>query len=62
MPSVAAIFAPLTLLLLWPLAPRLTRRAATVAALLCIAVAGGIALWVRLDPVAESVPPYPSRK
>lgn len=62
MPSAAAIFAPLTLLLLWPLVPRLTRRAALVAALLCIAVAGGIALWVRLDPVAESVPPYPSRK
>lgn len=62
MPSVAAIFAPLTLLLLWPLVPRLSRRGAMVAALLCIAVAGGIALWVRLDPVAETVPPYPSRK
>ncbi|MEY2885007.1 MAG: hypothetical protein RL490_2731 [Pseudomonadota bacterium] len=62
MPSVAAIFAPLTLLLLWPLVPRLSRRTAIVAALLCITVAGGIALWVRLDPVAESVPPYPARK
>jgi hypothetical protein len=62
MPSVVAIFAPLALLLLWPLLPRVSRRAAAVAALLLVAVAGGIALWVRLDPVAESVPPYPSRK
>ena len=62
MPSVAAIFAPLTLLLLWPVVPRVSRKTALVAALLLIAVAGGIALWVRLDPVAASVPPYPSRK
>lgn len=62
MPSVAAIFAPLALLLLWPLLPKVPRRTAAVAALLLVAVAGGIALWVRLDPVAASVPPYPSRK
>jgi Peptidase family M28 len=62
MPSVAAIFAPLALLLLWPLLPRVSRKAAAVVALLLVVGAGGIALWVRLDPVAVSVPPYPSRK
>jgi hypothetical protein len=57
-PAVAAVFAPLALLLLWPLLPRISRRAAAVAALLLVVVAGGIALWVRLDPVAISVPAY----
>lgn len=62
MPSVAAVFAPLTLLLLWPLLPRVPRRAAAIAALLLVLGAASIALWVRLDPVAASVPPYPARK
>ncbi len=62
MPSVAAVFGPLAMLLLWPLLPRVSRRAAWVAALLLVAAAGGLALWVRLDPVAASVPPFPARK
>ena len=62
MPSVAAVFAPLVMLTLWPLLPRVSRRAAWAAALLLVAGAGGLALWVRLDPVAASVPPFPARK
>ena len=62
MPSVAAVFAPLVTLTLWPLLPRMSRRAAWVAALLLVAGAGGLALWVRLDPMAASVPPFPARK
>ncbi len=58
MPSAIAIFAPLTLLLLWPLTPRLPRRPALLVALALVLVAGGLALWVRLDPIAASVPPY----
>ena len=58
MPSVAAVFAPLAMLLLWPLLPRVSRRAALGAALVLAAVAGELALWVRLDPVAASVPPF----
>jgi hypothetical protein len=61
-PSVAAVFTPLGYLLLWPLLPSVSRRAAGIAALLLIAIAGGIALWVRLDPPAASIPPYPARK
>ena len=62
MPSVAAVFAPLVMLTLWPLLPGISRRAAWAAALLLVATAGGLALWVRLDPVAASVPPFPARK
>jgi len=62
MPSVVAAFAPLTLLLLWPILPRVPRPAAVITALLLIAAAGGIALWVRIDPVAASVPPYSARE
>jgi hypothetical protein len=58
MPSAIAIFAPLALLLLWPLVPRLPRRPALLAALGLVLVAGALALWVRLDPIAASVPPY----
>jgi hypothetical protein len=62
LPSVAAVFAPLGYLLLWPLLPRVSRRGAGIAALMLVAVAGGIALWVRLDAPAASIPPYPARK
>ncbi|MBC7520562.1 MAG: peptidase M28, partial [Sandarakinorhabdus sp.] len=61
LPSVAGVFAAMGYLLLWPLLPRVSRRAAGIAALLLIAVAGGIALWVRLDAPAASIPPYPAR-
>ncbi len=59
-PSAAAAFAPMTLLLLWPLLPHpVPRRALLVATLALVLAAGAIALWVRLDPVAVSVPPWP---
>ena len=60
-PSVLAAFAPLAMLLLWPLLPRLSGRKALLAMLVLVLAAGGIALWVRLDPVAASVPPWPPR-
>ena len=60
-PSIVAVFAPLTLLLLWPLLPRVPRRPALLAALVLTLAAGSLALWVRLDPIAASVPPYAPR-
>lgn len=62
MPSVAAAFAPLGMLLLWPVLPKVSRRAAWGTVVLLVVVAGGLALWVRLDPVAASVPPFSARK
>ena len=57
-PGAIAIFVPLVLLLLWPLLPAMTRRATLLAALALIATATALALWVRLDPLAASVPSY----
>jgi hypothetical protein len=61
-PSAAAAFAPMTLLLLWPLLPHpVPRRALLIAAAALVLAAGSIALWVRFDPIAASVPPWPPR-
>jgi hypothetical protein len=57
-PSAVAVFAPLALLLLGPLLPRLSRRAAVLLALVAIGGAAGLALSVRLDGPAVSIPPY----
>jgi hypothetical protein len=62
MPWAIAIFAPLALLLLWPLLPMLRHRAALLMALALVIVAAGVALTVRLDPIAPSVPPYSDSK
>ncbi len=62
MPSAVAVFAPLALLLLWPLLPPLRHRTAFLAALVLMLVAAGVALSVRLDPIAPSVPPYSDSK
>ena len=63
MPSVAAVFAPMGLLLLWPLLPLAgARRPLLVAALLLVIAAFGIALWVRVDAPAPSVPAYTDSK
>ncbi|PZN93165.1 MAG: peptidase M28 [Alphaproteobacteria bacterium] len=58
MPAAVAVFAPLLLMLLWPLLPPVPRRTALLAALVCIVLAAGLALWVRLDPLAPSVAVY----
>ncbi len=58
MPGAIAIFVPMVLLLLWPLLPRVSRRAALLVALALVVAAAAMALWVRLDPLAHSVPPY----
>jgi hypothetical protein len=52
----------MTLLLLWPLLPHpVSRRALLVTAIALVLAGGALALWVRLDPVAASVPPWPPR-
>ena len=61
-PFALAVFAPSVLLLLGPLVPEMPRRSAVIAAGLLVMVAAGIALWVRLDPMAVSVPPYSNDK
>lgn len=61
-PSAAAAFAPLMLLLIWPLLPHpVPRRPLLLLALVLAIAATAMALWVRLDPVALSVPPWPPR-
>ncbi len=60
-PGALAIFAPLTLLLVWPLLPPVKVRPALLTALLLSIAAGGIAVSVRLDPMAPSIPPYNPR-
>ena len=57
-PSAVAIFVPMVMLLLWPLLPLATGRAALLTAVVLLLAAGSIALWIRLDPIAASVPPY----
>jgi hypothetical protein len=61
-PFVIAIFAPLGLLLLWPLVPEMQRRTALITAGMILAAAAALALWVRLDPPAVSIPPYSNDK
>ena len=58
MPMVAALPLALSALLLWPLIPEVDRRAALTAVAALMVAAIGIALWVRLDPVAPSVAVY----
>jgi hypothetical protein len=57
-PSVIAVFAPLLLMLLWPLLPPVPRRGALLAALALVGIAAALALWVRLDALAPSVAVY----
>ena len=61
-PFVIAAFAPLALLLLWPMLPEMPRRSALIAAVMILAAAAGLALWVRLDPMAISIPAYSNDK
>lgn len=61
MPSAVAVLAPLVALLSWPLLPRPPRRTLLLAALALVIGGAVIALWVRLDPTAATVPPYDAR-
>lgn len=62
-PGAMALFALLVAMLAWPLfhgaaGPRLFG----LAALLLVLASAGIALSVRLDPIAETIPPYSKRR
>jgi hypothetical protein len=60
MPIATALPLALAVVLAAPLVPAIDRRRAFAMAGLLIALALAIALWVRLDAVAPSVPPYSS--
>ncbi|MDP3907109.1 M20/M25/M40 family metallo-hydrolase [Novosphingobium sp.] len=62
MPMAAALPLALAALGLLPVWPGLTTRTARVAAAALLVAAIGVALWVRLDPVAESVAVYADTK
>lgn len=57
-PWVIAVLAPTVLLLLWPLLPPFPPRIPELTALMLIIGAGVVAMSVRLDPIALSVPRY----
>ena len=57
-PMVAALPLVLAATLLAPLAPPVGRRAAAISAATLLVPALALALWVRLDPLAPTVPPY----
>lgn len=58
MPSVAALPLALAALALIPLWPGLSHRHARQAGLVLLVLALGVALWVRFDPVADTVATY----
>ncbi len=60
-PSAVAVIAPGLFLFVWPLLPVVPRRPALLAALVFALAGAGIALWVRLEPIAATVPPYDPR-
>jgi hypothetical protein len=63
MPEVMALYALLVALLAWPLfRSAASPRPFAVGAAILLVGATGLALSVRLDPMAETVPPYSLRK
>jgi hypothetical protein len=63
LPEVMALYALLIALLFWPLLRRAaSRRGFAAAAAMLLVAATGIALSVRLDPLADTVPPYSEAK
>lgn len=59
MPEVMTLLALLVALLLWPLFTRAaSARTFAAGAAILMALSAGVALSVRLDPIAETVPPY----
>lgn len=59
MAEAMAIYLLLVALLLWPLTGGLAhRRSAAIVAAALLVLASATALWVRLDPIADTIPPY----
>ena len=62
LPSVVALLAALAIPVLGPLVPEVKAKRVALAAGLCVVAALAIALVVRFDPVADTVPVYRSMK
>jgi hypothetical protein len=62
LPVVAVLPLTLASMALLPLWPRVERKHAGFAAAVLLALASGVALWVRLDPLADTVPVYSNDK
>jgi hypothetical protein len=63
LPEVMALYALLAALLIWPLfRSAASPRPFAIGAAVLLVAAGGLALSVRLDPIAETVPPYSLRR
>jgi hypothetical protein len=62
LPSVVILLAALAIPVLGPLVPPVETKRAAMIALLCAIAAVGIALTVRFDPVAETMPVYRSMR
>jgi hypothetical protein len=60
-PAAMAVFLVLALALVWPLLAGVPRRPMLMLAAGLAVAAVGLALWVRLDPLAPSVPAYSLR-
>ena len=60
MPSVAALTLALGAAAMLPLWPGLALRTSRNAAIVLSALAIGMALWIRLDPVADTIAVYSS--
>lgn len=60
-PGAVALPLALAAMLVWPLIPPMRARSAATAGLALLVAATGIALWVRLDPLAPTVPAYSLR-
>lgn len=60
MPMVAALPLVLSAILAWPLARIVNTRNATIAGMVLVALAAGLALWVRFDPIAPTIAVYSS--
>jgi hypothetical protein len=58
MPYGTVVLLVPVLALIAPVVPTGPRRPALIGAAVAVSLAAGLALWVKLDPVAASVPPY----
>jgi hypothetical protein len=58
MPFATALLLVPVLALIAPITPAGPRRPALIAAVVCVALASALALWVAMDAPADSIPPY----